>query len=332
LQRAEQGEQVLWIENTVAEAQERFRALNSRASSMAIECGLLHSRFLKTDREDNENRWVGLYGKDNVAARQAKGRILVGTQVLEQSLDIDADFLVSRFAPTDMLLQRMGRLWRQFSKTAFVYSPYVLCRSLNVWHELQSVVLPDQIRGLIEATYFEQQEVGKMQRYKAELEKKRAELNQLALFGLSKAGKTLPETASTRYSEQDSVQVLLLRGFSADKTAAEITLLDHNKITLPRSIKAEDKQRWRDLAATILKNTVQVADYLAPQAVSIKELNWLKEYIYLGKPEFDESLLRVALVNECDEIKSLAGGVASEKYQLSYNNHLGYYAEKIGGQ
>jgi CRISPR-associated endonuclease/helicase Cas3 len=361
--RAEQGQQVLWIENTVAEAQERFRVLNTRASSMGVECGLLHSRFLKTDRTNNEGYWVELYGKDNAQDRQAKGRILVGTQVLEQSLDIDADFLIFRFAPTDMLLQRLGRLWRHentvrptgakreawllvpklnaaienadlFGNSAKVYSPYVLCRSLEVWHELKTVALPNQIRELIEATYFEREEVGKMRRYKSELEKKRGELNQLALFGLSKAGKTLPETTSTRYSEQDSVQVLLLRGFrhNADKTGTEITLLNNEKIVLPRSIKSEDKKRWRELAATLLKQTVQVANHLAPQALSIKELDWLGEYIYLGEYEFktDKSSLRVAIVNEGDEIKSLVGGVASEKYQLSYNNHLGYYAEKTG--
>ena len=128
------------------------------------------------------------------------------------------------------------------------------------------------------------------------------------------------------------MQVLLLRGYrhNADKTATEITLLNNEKIVLPRSIKAEDKSRWRELATTILKNTVQVANYLAPQALSIRELDWLREYIYLGNPEFGESLLRVAIVNEDDEINSLVGGVALEKYKLSYNNHLGYYAEKTG--
>jgi CRISPR-associated endonuclease/helicase Cas3 len=58
-----------------------------------------------------------------------------------------------------------------FGNSAKVYSPYVLCRSLNVWHELESVALPNQIRGLIEATYVENEEVGKMRGYKSELEK-----------------------------------------------------------------------------------------------------------------------------------------------------------------
>jgi len=51
---------------------------------------------------------VNLFGKPGWPQRAAQGRILVGTQVLEQSLDIDADFLVTAFAPTDMLLQRWG--------------------------------------------------------------------------------------------------------------------------------------------------------------------------------------------------------------------------------
>ena len=40
------------------------------------------------------------------------GCVLLATQVVEQSVDIDADFMISDLAPTDMLLQRLGRLWR----------------------------------------------------------------------------------------------------------------------------------------------------------------------------------------------------------------------------
>ena len=361
LKRAEQGQQVLWIENTVAEAQAIFKELAS--CDIAIEVGLLHSRFLKTDRVDNENYWVELYGKDNAIKRNAKGRILIGTQVLEQSLDIDADFLVSRFAPTDMLLQRMGRLWRHknparntsaqreawllvpelnavienihlFGNSAKVYNPYVLCRSLEVWHELKTAALPNQIRELIEASYLERDETGMMQRYKAELEIKRAELKQLARFGLSTAGTTLPESTSTRYSEQDTVQVLLLSSYRycADKAGTELTLLNDEKIFLPhaRGMKTQDKEQWRGLAATLLKNTLQVAGYIAPQAVSIKDLDWLKVYFYLGDPAHGESLLRVAIVDESSTVKGLVGGVASDKYQLSYDKYLGYQAKKTG--
>jgi CRISPR-associated endonuclease/helicase Cas3 len=89
-------------------------------------------------------------------------------------------------------------------------------------------------------------------------------------------------------------------------------------------VKASDKKQWRELAAKLLKNTVYVVNYHAPQSVSIKELGWLKEFVYLGNPEFGESLLRVALVDESGEIRSLMGNAALENYQISYDERLGY--------
>ncbi|SMG66482.1 CRISPR-associated helicase Cas3 [methanotrophic bacterial endosymbiont of Bathymodiolus sp.] len=358
LKRAEEGQQVLWIENTVADAQAIYQQLS--AIDINVEYGLLHSRFLKYDRANNEAKWVALYGKDNPQPRQKTGRILVGTQVLEQSLDIDADFLVARFCPTDMLLQRIGRLWRHkdsvrpvnaqreawllapelqtaikeaktaFAKTAKVYSPYVLCRSLAVWSKLKCIELPKDIRPLIEATYQAQKEAGVMLEYQQELEKKRKTLQRLALVGLSKGGQTLPENVSTRYSEQDSVQVLLIKAYRhhPDKQATEITLLNGYKYLLPKNLKFYDKPQWRELAALLIQNTVSVADYLAPEKLAIKDLEWLRNYFYLGNPEFGESLLRVAVVNEADEIKRLMGGNALAGYTLSYDSSCGYKAIK----
>ncbi len=358
LKRAEQGQQVLWIENTVAEAQAIFKQLS--AIDIGVDYGLLHSRFLKCDRETNEEKWVALFGKNNHKARQKTGRILVGTQVLEQSLDIDADFLVSRFCPTDMLLQRIGRLWRhddsyrpdtakreawlltpilneaiadaekQFGNTAKVYSPYVLCRSLEVWHQLENIQLPTDMRPLIEATYQPKQEIEAMCEYQQVLNKKRESLQRLALVGLSKGGQTLPEDISTRYSEQDNVQVLLLKAYQyhPEKQATEVTLLNGDKYLLPKNLKFYDKSQWRKLAALLLQNTVQVANYYAPAKSSIKELEWLRNYFYLGNPELGESLLRVALVNDADEIIGLTGGKALENYELSYESCYGYHVVK----
>ena len=81
LEKAEQGEQVLWLENTVAKAQEVFRQLSCCAGN--IELGLIHSRFPRCVRAENENKWVDLLGKNGSALRNKCGRILVGTQVLE---------------------------------------------------------------------------------------------------------------------------------------------------------------------------------------------------------------------------------------------------------
>lgn len=90
----------------------KLQMLAARTANLGIKCGLVHSRFTHRQRQHNESHWVSLFGKQGWPKRANQGRILVGTQVLEQSLDIDADFLVSRFAPTDLLLQRLGHLWR----------------------------------------------------------------------------------------------------------------------------------------------------------------------------------------------------------------------------
>ncbi len=361
LLRAEQGQQVLWVENTVAEAQRIYLLLAARDCSPKIECGLLHSRFLKTDRERNENYWTGLYGKADDIERSQCGRILVGTQVLEQSLDIDADFLISRFAPSDMLLQRIGRLWRHdntlrpagakrevwllapelvnaienpeksFGKTAKVYSPYVLCRSLQVWQDRQQITLPGQIREIIEATYADREETGGMLNYFNVLEKKRQELQRLALFGLSKAGKTLSEEkAGTRYSEQDSVDVLLIKNYQTDKQQGGVLVrfLDGESVLLPDKGKGLLPEQRRQLAAKLLQNTVRVAEYLAPKPIVGNGLDWLQDYIYLGKAESGENRLRVAKVLDSGAVVSLDGGEALEKCSIQYDQNLGYRADK----
>jgi len=147
---------------------------------------------------------------------------------------------------------------------------------------------------------------------------------------MSKAGTTLPERFSTRYSEQDSVQVLLLRDYQTGNEATEITFLNGEKVDLPRGVKAKDKKLWRELAATLLKNVVHVVSYNAPQAVSTKELSWLEEFIYLGSRSDENSLLRVAIVDESGEVRGLAGGTALDNYQLSYDERLGYNVKKTG--
>lgn len=71
---------------------------------------LVHSRFLAADRQEKEQQVRKLLGPGD--AGRPERLVLVGTQVLEQSLDIDVDVMISDLAPTDLLLQRIGRLHR----------------------------------------------------------------------------------------------------------------------------------------------------------------------------------------------------------------------------
>ncbi|MDZ7854511.1 MAG: CRISPR-associated helicase Cas3' [Halomonas sp.] len=300
LARAEGGQQVLWIENTVGEAQERFRVLAARSAELEVEVGLLHSRFTPQHRAAREDIWVTLYGNQAWEKRTRTGRLLVGTQVLEQSLDIDADFLISRFCPTDMLLQRLGRLWRHedtprpagsrqeawllapelapaitqpdkaFGVTAAVYHPYVLCRSLEVWQGREAVTLPDDIRPMIDATYAGRDEVGDMARWYRELQEGnrrrtgRRAMEQLARGALAQGGKTLPEhKAGTRYSDIDSVEVLLLREVRPDagRRATRLVLLDGEQHWLPWDRHMLTRPQWRCLSADLTRQQVRVPIY-----------------------------------------------------------------------
>lgn len=366
LLRAEQGQQVLWIENTVKEAQLRYLDIAARATELGAACGLLHSRFTVDDRQRIEEKWVNLYGKAGWNQRQAQGRILIGTQVLEQSLDIDADFIVSRFAPTDMLLQRLGRLWRNdetprcnkakpeawllapdlskaiespqqhFGASAYVYSPYVLCRSLEVWQGINSINLPGDIRDVIERTYTNRYEQESMGRWLYELDhgnrhsKGRIALQQLARVGLAEGGNTLPESqAQTRYSETDSHEVLMLRSLSRDAERALLTLLDGSQVELPLQRYKLGKREWRQLTAILMRQIVNVPPGDKPKSLPVDTLKrfGLQHCFYLGNQDWqekDESVLQVALVDDSNRLRGIENTLIHDKYILEYRDDLGY--------
>ncbi len=99
---------VVIVRNTVRRAQEAYEMLRGR---LGEEVELLHSRFMAPHRVAKERNLLARLGPPDQAERPHR-LIVVGTQVLEQSLDIDADLLVTDLAPVDLVLQRVGRLHR----------------------------------------------------------------------------------------------------------------------------------------------------------------------------------------------------------------------------
>ena len=113
LRAARARAKVLVVRNTVGHAIGTQQALEALADNR--DAGLLfdvegrttlhHGRFAACDREMLDKRIEEMLGK----GRQSGGRVVVGTQTLEQSLDIDADLLITDLCPVDVLLQRIGR-------------------------------------------------------------------------------------------------------------------------------------------------------------------------------------------------------------------------------
>jgi CRISPR-associated endonuclease/helicase Cas3 len=107
LNAARQGQAVLRIRNTVGDALETYDQLSRQHHRVE----LFHARYAQIDRQQREKEVLARYGL-NSGPQQRLGWLLVATQVVEQSLDLDFDFIVSDIAPVDLLIQRAGRLWR----------------------------------------------------------------------------------------------------------------------------------------------------------------------------------------------------------------------------
>ena len=120
---ATQGARVLVVRNTVAAAVATLKALELLAQQQQLTAAqggnwlfkvngistVHHSRYSRQDRRLFDQAVETQLGK---VRKDFGGRVIIGTQTLEQSLDIDADLLITDLCPMDVLLQRIGRLHR----------------------------------------------------------------------------------------------------------------------------------------------------------------------------------------------------------------------------
>lgn len=167
--------------NTVAGAQEIYRLLTRDARFQNLRrdghLTLFHARFPVEDRLRIESKVLRDFGKRGPRPTKA---IVVATQVVEQSLDIDFDVMVTEVAPIDLMLQRAGRIHRHqrkrpkgleepellwisppmgqdglpsFGSSEWVYDSYLLLRSLLLLKDKGTFVIPDGIEALIESVY-----------------------------------------------------------------------------------------------------------------------------------------------------------------------------------
>jgi CRISPR-associated endonuclease/helicase Cas3 len=115
VETARQGRCACWVRNTVADAREGWRKLQERfRDDPALDPGrahLFHARYAMADRQSIEDDVLSWFGKDSDPPSRT-GRVLVATQVVEQSLDLDFDTMASDLAPIDLLIQRAGRMHR----------------------------------------------------------------------------------------------------------------------------------------------------------------------------------------------------------------------------
>jgi len=175
---ADGGGCVAVICSTVNRAQAVYQRLQAHFTNEE-ELGLFHGRFLFKDRERIEGDCLRQFGKGE--EHRPNRFVLVATQVIEQSLDVDFDLMISDLAPIDLLLQRSGRLHRHtrdkrpsglsrpklwivepsfmaegkadFAESGYIYDRHILLRSWLTLRECAQVQLPEEMDGLIESVY-----------------------------------------------------------------------------------------------------------------------------------------------------------------------------------
>jgi len=179
---AKSGNCACWIRNTVDDAIEAYKILSAKLGSDKVL--LFHARFVMGDRLSIEKDVLDYFGKESDKKKRS-GRILVATQVVEQSLDLDFDYMVSDLAPIDLIIQRAGRLHRHrrgergtpvlgifaphqmdnptkdwyadvFPKGAYVYPNHAqLWLTAHLLSKKEKFKIPDDSRYLIESVFGE---------------------------------------------------------------------------------------------------------------------------------------------------------------------------------
>lgn len=159
------------ILNTVSRAQKISDIIRNEITGNLL---LYHAQFIMPDRNKKETELLEKTGK-NSNDDTRNGFVVVGTQVLEQSLDIDFDVLITDICPMDLLLQRIGRLHRherdyrpdvlkkpvcyvitdeyenQNTGSEHIYGRWLLKKTLDIIPE--TITIPDDISPFVQKVY-----------------------------------------------------------------------------------------------------------------------------------------------------------------------------------
>lgn len=166
-----QGGCICVLMNTVKQAQKVFSALERCFDGELL---LFHAQFPAGRRDELEKECIQKFGKDK--ANRPKNAILVATQVVEQSLDVDFDAMLTAVAPIDLVFQRMGRISRHddtvrpahlqkptlwvlipsgedFGEDSYVYPEVLLMQTIHVLSEREEVRIPEDLAPLVADGY-----------------------------------------------------------------------------------------------------------------------------------------------------------------------------------
>ncbi len=256
------GGRTALICNKIRRAQNFYNNLKF-LKDQGVKIDLLHSRFPFHRRKEIEDGLLTRFGKKNDHTKSAQ--LLISTQIIEQSLDLDFDLMISDLAPIDLLFQRMGRLHRhpndeegrpvsrpkmltrpqfwvikprlnesKIPQLAFpIYSKHILLKTfLSLW-PVKTISIPDDLEPMIETVYSDKLEIPKIFQ-----EKKREWIRVINEAKIKRMGKDEKKILSARYklipnpSNEDFFEDFSAY-FKENAPEAEIFLNSLTRITSP---------------------------------------------------------------------------------------------------
>lgn len=335
------------IVNTVTRAQKIYEII--RQVFPEIETDLLHSGFLVKDRLECEKRIRSKLGNpaDPNVSRPDK-YIVVGTQVLEQSLDIDFDWLITDLAPVDLLLQRIGRLHRHTRKrpTGFekpqctilespkdhknpselIYGEYLLHRTREIMHD--KVVIPDDMPALIESVYDNENSDKELMKWKNNEEIKKTKPESFMVC------RPAPERHRFRYHMPDFMSSDLSRLNEGENGEArvrdsngsvEIVAVQKKNdgfylMTSGHRVDLSKQECFKELSAETLK----LPHKLSNPGIITHTLEALKNE-QMGIPNIlrDNPWIKGKYLVVFDQDSQASMKINEKQYHLNYDNHLG---------
>ncbi|WP_275100242.1 CRISPR-associated helicase Cas3' [Sedimenticola hydrogenitrophicus] len=293
-----QGKCLCWIRNTVHDAREAWREIKVLHPDWDID--LFHARFAMGDRLTIEKRVVNRFGTKGDGAER-KGQILIATPVVEQSLDIDFDGMISDLAPIDLIIQRAGRLHRHsrdrtgrrikgkdqrdrpviylfapeavdepdrewfanfLSKAAYVYDNHAqLWLGLRLLCNKGAFTMPDDARVLIEGVYGDVELPPGLEESYIESEGVQSSEGSLADYNALKVNLHYGETAGGRWWAEERAPTRL-----GDSTTVYLGRIDGESIV---PLRGPGDFPWHLSSVSVL--TSRIASANRPAGISEKE-------------------------------------------------------------
>ncbi|MFH0783548.1 MAG: CRISPR-associated helicase Cas3' [Pseudomonadota bacterium] len=264
---------------------------------------LFHARFPADRRQKREDQALETFGK---SGNRTGRKILIATQVAEQSLDLDFDLIVTDLAPIDLVLQRAGRLWRHardsrpvskatllvagltgdepppFTKPLWwgaVYREDLLLRTWCLLREGQrdSILLPDEIDSLVQAVYEEQVDIPEILQERLEKALMAEDGEDFAMRGqANQAIIGFPDDASWNQPERFVL-------YDEDEPGVHRTIMAHTRLG-EDSVVAIPLMQEDGFSSETTPNFPQAKEWFL-RAISLSRKGVVKELQKLGVPE-----------------------------------------------